>query len=330
MILADKIINERKRNGWSQEEFADMLGVSRQAVSKWEGAQSTPDIQRIIQMAELFGVSTDYLLKEEIELPEVTESDGREFEGDNSKRLVSMEEANAFLCEKEKAAPIVARSVVLCILSPALLILLSGLTEMEGSIIKEAAAAGIGVVALLLLVAVAVYSFVVVGSRLKEYEFLEKEEIDTAYGVTGMVKERKKNFASLASSRTALGVIMCIICPVPLLVTAIMEAPDYIVCSMVSVLLVIVSAGVYLLVRVGTINNSYDMLLQENDYSVSKKRFNNKLSPIASIYWSLALAGYLAWSFLTNNWQFTWVVWPIAGVLFGVVTAIANVVIKEK
>ena len=65
MIIADKIIDERKRNGWSQEELADKLQVSRQFVSKWEGAQSIPDINRIIQMAELFGVSTDYLLKDD-------------------------------------------------------------------------------------------------------------------------------------------------------------------------------------------------------------------------------------------------------------------------
>ena len=62
MILADKIIDERKKNGWSQEELADKLGVSRQSVSKWEGAQSVPDLQRILEMSKLFGVSTDYLL----------------------------------------------------------------------------------------------------------------------------------------------------------------------------------------------------------------------------------------------------------------------------
>ena len=61
MILADKIINERKKNGWSQEELAEKLSVSRQSVSKWEGAQSVPDLQKVIQMAELFGVSCDYL-----------------------------------------------------------------------------------------------------------------------------------------------------------------------------------------------------------------------------------------------------------------------------
>ena len=58
MILADKIIDLRKKNGWSQEDLAEQLGVSRQAVSKWEGAQSTPDLERVLRMAQLFGVSS--------------------------------------------------------------------------------------------------------------------------------------------------------------------------------------------------------------------------------------------------------------------------------
>ena len=62
MILAEKITEERKKNGWSQEELADKLGVSRQAVSKWESAGSIPELQKIIQLSELFNVSTDYLL----------------------------------------------------------------------------------------------------------------------------------------------------------------------------------------------------------------------------------------------------------------------------
>ena len=71
MILAEKIMEERKKNGWSQEELAEKLSVSRQAVSKWESAQSIPDLQRVIQLSEIFGVSTDYLLKDECETPPV-------------------------------------------------------------------------------------------------------------------------------------------------------------------------------------------------------------------------------------------------------------------
>ena len=67
MILAEKIMEERKKNGWSQEELAEKLSVSRQAVSKWESAQSIPDLQRVIQLSEIFGVCTDYLFKDECE-----------------------------------------------------------------------------------------------------------------------------------------------------------------------------------------------------------------------------------------------------------------------
>ncbi|MGB4985756.1 MAG: helix-turn-helix transcriptional regulator, partial [Erysipelotrichaceae bacterium] len=67
MIFADKIIKLRKRMGLSQEELADKMDTSRQAVSKWEGAQSIPDINKIVQLANLFGVTIDYLLKDDME-----------------------------------------------------------------------------------------------------------------------------------------------------------------------------------------------------------------------------------------------------------------------
>jgi transcriptional regulator with XRE-family HTH domain len=75
MILADKIIELRKKNGWSQEELAEKLSVSRQSISKWESAQSVPDMGRILRLSELFGVSTDYLLKDELEAEDKPEVD---------------------------------------------------------------------------------------------------------------------------------------------------------------------------------------------------------------------------------------------------------------
>ena len=67
MIFADKLIALRKKAGWSQEELAQQLNVSRQSVSKWEGAQSVPDMDKVVMMSRLFGVSTDFLLKDELE-----------------------------------------------------------------------------------------------------------------------------------------------------------------------------------------------------------------------------------------------------------------------
>lgn len=63
MNMADRIQYLRKAKGLSQEELADRVGVSRQAVSKWESGQSTPDLEKIIILSDIFGVTTDYILK---------------------------------------------------------------------------------------------------------------------------------------------------------------------------------------------------------------------------------------------------------------------------
>lgn len=63
MNMADRIQALRKAKGVSQEELADKMGVSRQAVSKWESGQSTPDLDKIILLSDLFDVTTDYILK---------------------------------------------------------------------------------------------------------------------------------------------------------------------------------------------------------------------------------------------------------------------------
>ena len=65
MKLPDKIIKLRKENGWSQEDFAEKLNVSRQAISRWENGTALPDAQNILQISEQFHVSTDYLLNED-------------------------------------------------------------------------------------------------------------------------------------------------------------------------------------------------------------------------------------------------------------------------
>ena len=122
MIFAEKVLALRRRNGWSQEELAEKAGVSRQSISKWESAASIPDIDRILVLARVFGVSTDYLLKDEMEDVEFT----REDDSDGLRR-VSLAEANDFLRDKRAQARQIARGVYLCILSPAALIFLAGL-----------------------------------------------------------------------------------------------------------------------------------------------------------------------------------------------------------
>ena len=63
MSIADRILTLRKSKGMSQEQLAEAVGVSRQAVSKWESEQASPDPEKIVILSEIFGVTTDYLLK---------------------------------------------------------------------------------------------------------------------------------------------------------------------------------------------------------------------------------------------------------------------------
>ncbi|MFR9073020.1 MAG: helix-turn-helix domain-containing protein [Blautia sp.] len=185
--------------------MAEKLSVSRQAVSKWESAQSTPDLQKVLRLAEIFGVSTDYLLKDELKSETGTEI--LEYAAEESSvRSVSMEEANAFMEWRRKTGPTLAGAVALCIISPALLIFLAGLSDSHIGNISENMATGAGISVLLLLVAAAVVIFVSYSIHGQQYEYLEKERIETAYGVTGLVQERKKDYESTFTRGIAAGV----------------------------------------------------------------------------------------------------------------------------
>ena len=149
MILADKIVSLRKKAGWSQEDLAEKLGVTRQSVSKWEGAQSVPDMDKVVMMSRLFGVSTDFLLKDELE--EETPCAAAQ-EDDTPLRRVSLTQASAYLALRKAAAPKIAIATALCITSPVTLILLAGMSEVQRFHITENAASGIGLCVLLGLV----------------------------------------------------------------------------------------------------------------------------------------------------------------------------------
>ncbi len=80
MTIGEKILTLRKGRGLSQEQLADVLGVSRQAVSKWEAEQSMPDIDKIVAVADFFGVTTDYLLYKDAEITDTDSSNASEIE----------------------------------------------------------------------------------------------------------------------------------------------------------------------------------------------------------------------------------------------------------
>ena len=332
MILADKIINLRKKNGWSQEELAEKLGVTRQSISKYEGAQSIPDLDKILKLSEIFGVTTDYLIKDELEEEEYAPSQMQEneSESDRSVHKVTMEMANEYLQIIDWTAGKTAFATMLCILSPIVLLMLGAMSEMPDYHISENAAAGIGICVLIVLIAIAVTIFILCGMKTKKYEFMEKEDIETAYGVSGMVKEKRDAYHSMYVTQLVIGIACCICSVIPLFGTLAVSESDFYMVSAVCMLLALVAIGTYFIVRSAAKMNAMNQLLEEEDYTRQKKHENKKMSGPVTVYWLIATAIYLAWSFTTNDWDRTWIIWPVVGVLFPAFFAIVNGIRKKS
>lgn len=332
MILADKIINLRKKNGWSQEELAEKLGVTRQSISKYEGAQSIPDLDKILKLSEIFGVTTDYLIKDELEEEEYASSQMQEneSESDRSVHKVTMEMANEYLQIIDWSAGKTAFATMLCILSPIVLLMLGAMSEMPNYHISENAAAGIGICVLIVLIAIAVTIFILCGMKTKKYEYMEKEDIETAYGVSGMVKEKRDAYHSPYVTQLVIGITCCICSVIPLFGTLAVSESDFYMVSAVCMLLTLVAIGTYFIVRSAAKMNAMNQLLEEEDYTRQKKHENKKMSGPVTVYWLIATAIYLAWSFTTNDWDRTWIIWPVVGVLFPAFYAIVSGIRKKS
>jgi len=325
MILADKIIKLRKQFGWSQEELADKLDVSRQAVSKWESGNSIPDMEKIVNMSNLFGVSTDFLLKDELEIETPSET----VETGDDRKSISLDEANGFMDMTAAFSMKTAMAVQAFVLSPVVLIILAGMTESKSFQMSEKAASGIGVVVLLAMVAVGVGLLINISLKLKRYDYIKKINLSLQYGVHGIVEKRREEFADTYRKGMTTGVILCIVSAVPLLLSSIADN-DALSIICVAILLIFVSCGVHIFVRVGTIEGSYKALLQEDDYSEEAKQIEKQLQFFPGIYWCTATAIYLAVSFYFDNWDRSWIIWPVAGVLFAAIRGLMVMRIKSK
>lgn len=341
MTMAEKIIRLRKGRGWSQEELAGQLEISRQSVSKWEGGVSVPELDKIVRMSEIFGVTTDYLLKEEQEetAQERKETETEDFfyknadafEGGGVKpRFVSAEEAARFMEVTEKVSKWIALGVFLCIVSPICLITFGGLAELGILSFSENAAGGIGLAILLVLVAAAVAILIFHGFELSKYEYLEKEAILPESGIIQQVKEKEEAFEPRFRMGIMAGVTLCIGGAIPVVTVAFLEDPFWEVLS-VGVLLLLVACGVYILIRVGMIKGSYQKLLQEGDYTRKNKEASRAVSAFAGFYWCMVTAVFLVVFFRTENGKAAGLIWPVAGVLFAALyTAVKGIAMREK
>ena len=310
MGFSERVTTLRKQAGWSQEELAQRLDVSRQAVSKWESGQAMPDLDRLVRMSELFGVSTDSLLRDNSEPDRSVQE---------AARAVTMEEAQAFLSLKETMADRIAWAVFACVLAPIPLLMLSALAE--AGLLSENVAGAVGIAVLLVLAAGAVAVFLSCGIASERYEYLEKEPIQAARTVIQMAREQQESSRERYGRWNVAGVSLCILAALPLLIAAMLSESAVAVITALCVTLALAGLGITFLIRAGIRWESLQKLLEEGDYSREAKRRRHGHGGISAAFWLVTVSIYLAYSFITGDWRRSWIVWPVAGALYAALVA---------
>lgn len=235
--------------------------------------------------------------------------------------LVSYERAAEYIEDEKLTAPKTALGVWLCIMSPVVLFTLLGLHESNFINGKEDTVIAVGIFVLISIVAVAVSFFIRYSSKLEKYDDLKKNSFSLDYKTEQMVRNVKKEEEPIYRSAVSISVIGYIISVLPVILTSLIVEEGGIHILALVVTIVIVAFSTYNIINKNGAMDACKVLLQEEEYSISKKQ-NKNYKVVEQVYWLVIVAVYLGYSFITNDWHMSWIIWPVAGVLFAAVRVI--------
>ena len=368
MLLSEKIMSLRKRNGWSQEELAQQLGVSRQSVSKWESMASMPDIQKIMAMSELFGVSTDYLLKDELEeLPATAiaadyaassgqggssdpaaastadSADGGTTGGSSTtddastgktvapKLSVSLETATEYLDAIARTSRPTAGAITLFILGPALLVSLA--TYSEDALYFDPMrispdAMGIAGICIMMLFIAAGVDLLIL-QDMKLAKFKQFKEASLELQYGVEAAVRRRAESTESLRYMQQAAGVCL---------TILSAIPFLIASYYGtgfifalgffVAAILVSLGVYLLVYSGILRDGYRVLLQEGDFSHDEKSNKRDSKSAALKYRPIARAYFGTITLLYVGYSFITKDWKSSWIIWPVSALLYHIIIS--
>ncbi|OLU36555.1 helix-turn-helix domain-containing protein [Ileibacterium valens] len=305
MNLGEKIMNLRKNAGYSQEELASLIGVSRQSVSKWELNDATPDLDKLLKISDLFSVSCDELLRD----------DKHPLRKRNDIRL-SDEDVVNYLSNSRKNAPMISAAVILFILSPVFLISVGGSYSMglfHSLFPNEETANGLSMIILFVLIAIGMALYLYAESRVSKYSNYETTPVSLSNSMYRYVEKEYKLQEKKTSIQKAIGILLIILSVIPLFAGYMAEN---LAAVGLGIMLIVVALGVGLLVYAEQIQDPCLILLQRESYSISRKEMKRKMSWLPGMYWLIVTAFYLIISFITDAWEKTWIVMAAAGIFY--------------
>lgn len=237
--------------------------------------------------------------------------------------ILSYDEAKQYIEDSIAIAPKTALGVFLCIIAPATLLFILGLRDMNIISVKEEVTIALGLTALILLVAAGVSQFIRFSSQLEKYDYLESNVFQLDYVTEQMVRNTQAQDENSYKYAVSISVMCYILSALPVIIVSLILENGGLILMAVTTTLVIVALATYNLIVKSSVNEACNVLLQLGDYS-AKIKSNKTYQTILRAYWCIITALYLGYSFITFNWAMSWIIWPVAGVLFGAVKAIAG------
>ncbi|MEY3018192.1 MAG: hypothetical protein RL336_1327 [Pseudomonadota bacterium] len=330
MALAENLIKLRKQAGWSQEALGAQIGVSRQSVSKWESGKSVPDLDKVVKLAEAFGVPTDTLLKGDAtavkadEIPQTasTEDHASSKQADN-KPVIALAQAQHYVHTNTTAARQIAKGVALCVSSAAPMFALMALFD------NQTMAVGLGVIAIMLMVVKGITFFIGANQLQESLDSILLNPFDTDSETQLSLQARLREFAPEHQKQLSIGVGFFVLCVAPLMFAVAMGATSATILLTLIALLVSISLGLLYVIPASAHQEALKYILNNGDKDAGKSQDTLLAEKVAGIYWPLVVAVYLGWSFWTMNWGVTWIVFPVAGVAFAALVALTKVLKKS-
>lgn len=249
-----------------------------------------------------------------------------------AEKMVNLETAKEFLKLKSRSSKMIAIGVMLCIFSaigPVITDVIAEINNMQAA--RGELFNAMGVTCMFVMVAAAVGLFVFSGIMLQDYEWLEKELFVIDFATKAYVEEARKNYKYQYAICIISGIILCVLSVTPTILLDNSKWEDL----SVGVLLFMVGLGVFFIVMSSIMQSGYDALLKHsqkeaaiynrssekseedtgNQKETAGKVKNAKSHALMSLYWPTIICLYLCWSFLTFDWNITWIIWPVAAII---------------
>ena len=297
MAFDENLQNLRRMKGMSQEQLAEQLGVSRQAISKYESGNGYPETEKLIAICEIFDCSMDVLIKGKI----TADSSGEKKKYENL---------------QNKFSKGIALGVGIILLGVTILLGFAGVANAATTAALEERYAIMGVIVLLCCILIAVPTFIMLG--------IEEENFDKKYPQLPhfYTEEEVEKFDKKFIKAIAFGVALILVGVIAMIALygLRMVGEESTMPTVILMGCVTIAAPVF--TYFGIQKEKYDIEKYNQMHSEEGKKREEKSGKICGVIMLTATAIFLASGWLFDSWKMNWVVFPIGGILCGIVSTI--------